>query len=136
MTSKFEIVRFSMASLIEIYETLTGKTDLTGDEGEFLRFYDVWGKSMIFRIHSGLIRFEPYPDKGAATVHGVFYGNPYKDVKAIKNLLDYYMKMHPEIKRLECHVENRFRGVRKFASKIANFSTLRDGKWVFYYGGS
>ena len=134
-TSNFELVRLSMGSLTKIYDQIVDKTDLDGEAGEFLRFYDNWGKSIIYKIPSGYIRFEPYPRLEASTVHGIFFGNPFRDSENIKNLLDFYLDKHPEMTHIECHVDKKFRGVLKLVGSMATSSTYRDEKWIFSYGG-
>ena len=132
---QFDLVRLSMASLTQIYDKMLGHTDLEGKTGEFLRFYDNWGKSIVYQIPSGLIRFENYPEHQAATVHGIFYGNPFRDSENIQNLLNYYLDRHPEITHVECHVPKKFRGVLKLVGRLATSSTFREDKWIFSYGG-
>jgi hypothetical protein len=128
-------VRLSIKELTKIYDRLVGKTDLTGAEGELLKFYSTWGKSVVYEVDSGYIRIEPYPHLGAATVHGVFLGNPFKDSKNIADVLNCYLEGHPDISRIECHVPKRFRGVAKLVAEIAQSSAYHDSKWIFYYGG-
>ena len=131
----FELVRLSMASLTHIYDEALGKTDLTGLPGEFLKFYDTWGKSVVFHIPSGYLRFEPIAGAQTALVHGMFFGNPFRDSENIKNLLDFYLEHHPELTHVEAQVPKEFRGVLKLAAPLATSSTFRDGKWIFSYGG-
>ncbi len=127
-------VRLSMAELIRVYDASLGTTDSVGKPGEFLHFYDNWCHSNVYKIPSGFIRFEPYSKLGAATVHGMFFGNPFKDSKNIINVLNLYLEIHPEFSHLECHVLEKFRGVSKLVSRISHSSTHRDGKWIFSFG--
>lgn len=130
----FYPVHMSMDKLIKVYDKSLGTTDSTGEPGEFLRFYDNWTKSNVFGIPSGFLRFEPYPHLGAATVHGMFFKNPFKDSKNIEDMLYFYLSAHPEFSHLECHVDKKFRGVLKLVAPLATSSTYRDSKWVFCYG--
>jgi len=134
-TRKFSLVRLSIQELTKIYEQIKDKVDFTGESGDLLRFYDIWGRSVVYKVESGYIRIEPYPGLGAATVHGIFFGNPFRDGKNIKNVLDYYLEKHAEISRIECHVPKKFRGVAKLVATIAQSSSYHDSKWIFYYGG-
>ena len=132
-TSNFKIVRLSMADFIKIYVQMVGKTDLAGTTKEFFNAYDLWTKSHVYKVPSGYIRIEPYPRLKSATIHGFFTGNPFRDSENIKSVLNYYLKRHPEMSHLECHVKNEFRGVKRFVANLAHSSEYRDGKWIFYY---
>ena len=127
-------VHLSMADLVKVYALSIGTTDSSGEPGEFLRFYDNWCKSSVFKVPSGFIRLAPDPQLVFATIHGMFTGNPFRDSENIKNVLDLYLRKHPEFSHLECHVEEKFHGVKKFVAILAHSSTYRDGKWIFHYG--
>ena len=129
----FQLIRMTMDSLSELYSKLKGKADVTGETGEFLDFYKNWGKSIIYKIPSGYLRFVRYPNLGRTVVHGLFFGNPYKDSKIITNVLDYYLEKFPEVEELEAHIKDEFRGVIKFTNTFATSSEHHDGKWIFYY---
>lgn len=127
-------VHFTMRQFIHVYEGMLGKTDAKGTPGEFLTFYENWKKSDVYEIECGYLRFEPYPTYGAATVHGLFTKNPFRSCENIKSMLDWYLGEHPEFNRLECHVNNRFRGVRKLVASLAHSSVQCDSKTIFYRG--
>ena len=127
-------IHLTMRELIKMYDLSIGTTDSSGEPGEFLRFYDNWCKSSVFKVPSGFIRIEPYSKLGSATIHGMFTGNPFRDSENIKNVLDLYLSKHPEFSHLECHVAQKFHGVKKFVATLAHSSTYRDGKWIFHYG--
>lgn len=134
-TLKFEPVLLAMEELIKIYDASVGTTDSSGEPGEFLSFYANWAKSLVYKLHSGFIRVEPYPELKCATIHGMFFKNPFKDRENIKSVLDYYLSEHPDFTHLECHVDRKFRGVVKLVAPLATSSTYRDGVWIFHYGG-
>lgn len=127
-------VHLSMAELIRVYDLTVNTKISSGEPGEFLRFYDNWCKSNVFKVPSGFIRLEPYPHHGAATIHGIFTGNPFRDSENIRNVLDLYLEKHPEFSHLECHIDDKFHGVKRFVASLAHSSTFRDSKWIFHYG--
>ena len=131
---KLQPVQLSMGELIKVYDKSLGVTDSTEEIGEFLHFYDNWGHSNVYKIPCGFLRFEPYPHLGSATIHGMFFGNPFRDCKNIINVLNLYLGEHPEFSHLECHVSKKFRGVLKLVAPMAYSSTFRDGKWIFSFG--
>lgn len=132
-TSNFKLVSLTMRDFIPIYARMVGKTDLSGGADEFIKAYDLWTKSHVYKVPSGYIRLEPYPRLKSATIHGFFTGSPFRDSENIKSVLDYYLNKHTEMTHLECHVENRFRGVKRFVATIAHDVNYHDGKWIFHY---
>ena len=127
-------VHFTMREFVHLYERMVGVTDAKGTPGEFLTFFDNWRKSDVYEVEAGYLRFEPYPEHGAATVHGLFLKNPFRSCGNIKSMLDLYLAEHPEFRHLECHVDKKFRGVLKLVAPLAHSSTYCDGKWIFYRG--
>lgn len=127
-------VDLRFTDLVHLYDLMLGRTDLLGNPGDFLSFYAIWMNSDIFKVPSGYVRVEPYPQHLAATIHGIFLKNPFYDSKNIQSVLQYYLEEHPEYKHLECHVPHRFHGVQRFAKTLSHSSTLHDSKTIYYFG--
>jgi len=127
-----QIVLLTLREIYAIYCRLLKvkgvNKELSGHPGEFFNFYSIWKKSIVFEIPSGYIRIEPYPSLKSATVHGIFFNNPFKDIKLIKNMLYLYLEETKYIDFLECKVKKIHKGVHKLLSKmdLENYETSNE----------
>jgi hypothetical protein len=133
LTTKLNPIRITLQDFSKIYDSQVNKTDSTGKPGEFLTFYATWMRSDVYKVPSGFIRLEPYPALQSATIHGIFFSNPFRDSENIENVLRLYLQEHPDFTHLECHVPKNRKGLRRFVASIAHSSCYRGDKWIFIY---
>lgn len=104
-----------------------------GDVEGFWHFFRVYRRSDIYKLPCGVLRIEPYPLLGAATIHGIFHGNPFYHIQLIRDVLDSYMKERPWLSRLECILPNETKGLIKLAHKVSDDYTVGQKNTVFYW---
>lgn len=103
--------------------------------GAFMTFHQLWSTSHVYKIPCGYLRFEPYPSLGAATLHGIIYSNPFRDLSLFEEVLNFYLQTHPMIHRIECHVpKDAFRGLHKLVSSVADESQDVEDRIIYQYG--
>ena len=120
-------VYLSLHKLTEIYALL--KVSHTS-EG-FFDLVRTWRKSDVYEIPCGYLRFEPYPLHKAATVHGIFVGNPFPHIQLIKEMLIYYMGLSDWLDTIECVVPINETGIAKLVRKIAH-TEKKNEAFIFF----
>ena len=117
----------------EIYkDLLLFDKNLLDNTNEFFSFFQVWKKSDVYLIDCGYVRFEPYYNLRAATVHGMFHKTPFKHLQLINSMLYLYLEDHPGIDVLECQVPKSMIGVNHLVKGFAGEPVkLKDGLLIY-----
>ena len=122
-----------LLSMQRIYKDLLSfDQNLSGTADEFFSFYKVWSMSDVYKIPCGYLRFEPYNYLKAATVHGMFNKNPFRDLQLINSMLYLYLEDHPAIDTLECQVPKSLKGVNHLVKGFAREPSKSKGDLLIY----
>ncbi len=102
------------------------------ESGDFLTFYQHWQDSEVFEIPSGYLRFEHHPPLRVALVHGIFFGNPFKDTKIIENMIYLYIEKKEAVDALQCIVPTKLSGVNKLCKLISDHHIVRGDSTIYF----